>query len=918
MTATLLLGLLNGLSIALLTLGLVLVYKSGRFLNFAHAQLGVTSAMLLGTLVLDHGMNYWLALTLALVVGAAIGGLVELLVIRPLADRGRTALLVATIGVSQVLLAVAFFDALAPDPRRLVTDGYPVPFDIAWEVEGFVLRGQHLLVLICAPLIALGLAFLLRRTATGRAIRAVASNQDAASLAGISVRRTSILTWLIAGALSALTAVLQAPEQASFDAQALGPGLLLRALGAAVLGGLTNLGGAFAAGIGLGLFEAVALDITADSGQAEAALFCVVLIGLLIRGRTIGERSLDEPIELDERPLVIPDIVAHRPLVRHSSRLVVVAFVLIGLVAPHLPPFAASEDRFVLALTVSFALVGLSLTVLTGWAGQVSLGQFAFLGVGAYVAGRLIPDGWSLVGAMLAAGVVGAVIAVLIGLPALRLRGATLALTTLGFAVVAPGWVFRQEWFTDGPAERSLPVPSIAGIGSLDSMLDVYYVALVTLALALAAVGRLRSLAPGFMLIAVRDNEKAAASFGFSPTAVRVVTFALSGFLASVAGVLWATAFRNFQPEQFRPEQSLLMFAIAVVGGLASVWGPVLGAVFLFTIPMFLGDWFKEVFGNTLQISLALAGIGLIVTQLQFPGGLAVVFRGLWQRFLNNMALATEAQRHQVDEAEGSDLPLVVQGVSISFGGIRALDDVDLELRSGEVVGLIGTNGAGKTTLLNVISGALAPDAGSVRARGRELVGLGAEFRAHFGIARSFQDARIFPGLSVREAVELTMSRQQPIGFLAALCGAPWARWGQRRMAGQADVVLARFGLTRYADVLVGELSTGTRRICDLACQSATAPRVLLLDEPTAGVAQREAEAFVPLIRQLRDELDCTILLIEHDMPLMMSLADRIYCMHGGKVIAQGTPEQMRTNPLVVASYLGTSAEAIDRSGGRG
>jgi ABC-type branched-subunit amino acid transport system ATPase component len=240
---------------------------------------------------------------------------------------------------------------------------------------------------------------------------------------------------------------------------------------------------------------------------------------------------------------------------------------------------------------------------------------------------------------------------------------------------------------------------------------------------------------------------------------------------------------------------------------------------------------------------------------------------------------------------------------------------VSIEVGPGEVVGLIGPNGAGKTTLMNIISGDLPGDAGTVCVHGRDVSDLPTYFRAHLGLGRNYQDATLVAGLTTREVIQVALSRTHRVGMLSALLAAPWARWSERRSARQADEILQRFGLQDYADVRTAELSTGTRRICELAAQVASAPKVLLLDEPTAGVAQREAEAFGPLLRRIREELDCSIVIIEHDMPLLMSVCDRVYALSAGSVIAEGLPEEIRADPQVIATYLGTSDTAVARSG---
>jgi ABC-type branched-subunit amino acid transport system ATPase component len=257
-----------------------------------------------------------------------------------------------------------------------------------------------------------------------------------------------------------------------------------------------------------------------------------------------------------------------------------------------------------------------------------------------------------------------------------------------------------------------------------------------------------------------------------------------------------------------------------------------------------------------------------------------------------------------------------VRDIRVRFGGVVAVDGASIEVRPGEIVGLIGTNGAGKTTLINTISGVIRPQSGSVRVYGHEVVDLPADLRAAYGLARSFQDATLFAGLSVRETVQVALGQRHKVGIVPALLAAPWVRASEKSTRREADEILERFGLAAWADIRTSELSTGTRRICDLAAQVAAGPRLLLLDEPTAGVAQREAEAFGPLLRRIRDELDCAVLIVEHDMPLLMGLCDRIYALETGGVIAEGTPDEIRNDGRVVASYLGTVDAAITRSNG--
>jgi len=915
--ASVVFGLVNGLNIALLALGLVLVYKAGRFVNFAHAQLGVVPALVLAKLSLDHGVSWYLAFPVAVALGALTGAAAEFVVIRRLAGRSRVSLLIATIGLAEVLLAFTYFTWIGPNRFKLATEHYPIPFDTHLHVDTLVLRGEHVLTIVLVPALAAALTLVFRYTTMGKVIRAAASNPDAAGLAGISVRRVSTITWALAGALSAVSAVLASPGQAVFDQQAFGPSLLLRALGAAAIGGFTSMPWAFAAGVGLGVVESVALHVTRSGGIEEAIVFAAILAGLFLRARAIeaASQGTTDQVELSERPVVVPPNIADRFLVRRQRILLVSFGLFAGLVAPLLPVFRPEARQFLLTLTLVFGLVGVSLTVLTGWGGQVSLGQFAFLGVGAFVAARLAPHGVSVPLQLAIAGGVGAALAVLVGLPALRLSGLTLAVTTLGLAVVAPAWLFRQHWFAP-QGTITAPAARLAGLGSLSTQRSIYYLALVVLGLACLAVGALRHSGPGRAIRAVRDNEAAAASFGVSPSTIKLGVFALSGFLAAAAGVIWLAAARSVSAQLFPPQQSLVMLSISVIGGLASVPGAIIGAFFVYGIPALLADTVKRVFSNTLQFQLFVGGGGLLFFQVVYPGGVAAVCRGAWERVLALVSTSVDAQAAAAGEPSPAEAEVLdVREVTVRFGPMPAVDRVSIHVGPGEIVGLIGSNGAGKTTLVNAIAGALAPESGSIRVFGRELAGMGPEYRAHFGVGRTFQDARLFAGLTVRETVSLGLQRQARVGLLASLVGAPWVSFTERALRAKGEEIIDSFGLTRWADVRTNDLSTGLRRLCDLAAQVATSPRLLLLDEPTAGVAQRDAEAFGPLLRRIAGELGSSVLIIEHDMPLMLGVADRIYCLDGGRVIAEGTPAQVRADPKVIASYLGTDEAAIARSG---
>jgi ABC-type branched-subunit amino acid transport system ATPase component len=258
---------------------------------------------------------------------------------------------------------------------------------------------------------------------------------------------------------------------------------------------------------------------------------------------------------------------------------------------------------------------------------------------------------------------------------------------------------------------------------------------------------------------------------------------------------------------------------------------------------------------------------------------------------------------------------LDVEGLVVAFGGLRAVDQADLCAEPGSIVGLIGPNGSGKTTLLDVISGLVSAQSGSVRLDGESLVEYLPEERVNLGVVRSFQDCRLFPELCVEDVLLLTQDARRPVGVLSSTLQAPWARRSELSKRAALDQVLGSFGLDRFRRHRIAHLSTGTRRVVDLASIVLARPRLLLLDEPTAGIAQREAEAFVPLLRRLHELADTTIVLVEHDVPLVFELCSKVVMMETGAVVSSGTPDQVRRDPRALAAYLGASDEALAVSG---
>jgi len=258
---------------------------------------------------------------------------------------------------------------------------------------------------------------------------------------------------------------------------------------------------------------------------------------------------------------------------------------------------------------------------------------------------------------------------------------------------------------------------------------------------------------------------------------------------------------------------------------------------------------------------------------------------------------------------------LEVEGLVVAFGGLRAVDGVSLGAEPGSIVGLIGANGSGKTTTLDAVSGNVKPTEGTVRVDGTDLTDFLPEERIGVGTVRSFQDCRLFPELSVEDVLLICEDARHSVGVVSSTLQMPWARRSERQKRQAVDRVIGSFGLGRFRHHRTAELSTGTRRVVDLASIVLAGPRLLLLDEPTAGIAQREAEAFVPLLRRLHEVADCTIVLVEHDVPLVFELCSTVVVMESGRVVSSGTPDEVSRDPRALAAYLGASEEALAVSG---
>ena len=911
-----LLGAISGLSYALLAVGLSLVYRSSRFINFAQGAMGLFAAGLAGLVIDRFSIPYWLAFVGALLLGAGLGAGTEMVVVRRLNEAPRVLATVATLGVGQFLLLWA----LAMNGRGLQGGRFPQPpFMPEFDVGPLFVSQAASAILILTPLLLIGLAAFLRYARYGLAIRSAAANPDTTALAGADPDSMAMLSWAMAGLVAAFSAMFFLPVNGATTADSLGPDFLLRGLAAAAVGRFTNLPVTVAAALGIGIAEAVFASKTGTGGYTEIAMLLLVLGGIAFQKRSA--RSADEESwEVASVTHWLPDKFREVWSIRNLGR---IAGVSLAVLAALVPVFVSNRTSFVLITVLSFAIVGVAIGLLTGLGGQLSLGQFAFGAVGAAVSIVILRESGNLVLGILAAALVAAVAGTLVGLPALRVRGVLLGVATLAFALATSAWLMRQSFMFGNGISPDVPV--IAG-KALDTSRSYYYVPLVALFVVMWLAANLRSRSFGRKLVAVRDNEDAARVLMVSPAAMKLKVYAIAGAIAGIGGAVLAHANTQVSAAIFPVQASIDVVALTVIGGISSLIGPVIGAIYLIGIP--------RLYQVDLEALAALSAAWLALI-LIVPSGIVGALRSAVDRLIDALARragidpetaraeelhAASAQTsslelrsaatalgegHRESQREGgeADTPMLeVAGITKRYGGIVAVHDVSFAVTQGQTVGLIGPNGAGKTTVFEMISGFVRPDAGSITYKGTDLGRSRPEQRSRIGLVRSFQNATMFPTMTLREVVMLAREKSRPATIFESTLGLSKR---DRQREAEAREVIALFGLSPFEKLPIGSLSTGTRRVAELAVNVALEPELLLLDEPSAGISQADTEALAEVLTRTRDAYGMTLVVIEHDMPLLSEISDRMIAMEVGALIASGTPAQVQADPAVVSSYLG-------------
>lgn len=604
--------------------------------------------------------------------------------------------------------------------------------------------------------------------------------------------------------------------------------------------------------------------------------------------------------------------------VRGVASIAVVAFVLL------VPTFTKPGDLRLLTTTCAFGIAALGLEILVGMTGQLSLAHASFLGVGCFTAINIGSGGlpWPL--AFLGAMVVTAFVAALVGIPSLRIRGLQVAIATLAFQEFAVKYLFFQHWLNSGTKVFNRP-------SYLTSETNYFYFGLACVLLAAIVLRRLRATRGGRAFVAVRDVEARAGAFGIATGQTKLLAYALSGALCGLAGALYGMQQGSVtEVVNFDLQNSLLLVAVVVVGGAGSTVGILVAAALLLAAPSlisasmfnFLGHSVSSFVVKYFQVGTSLL---LVVSVVLQPAGIGGVLRELEAALSKLLGRAPErpsprptppspqavhhaAVLRQVPRSLRERMPvpalLEARGVGVQYGGVKALQDITMEVRRGEVVGLIGANGAGKSTFFNAVSG-LAPVTGSILYRGNELVGAAASTRSKRGVARTFQDMGLVRAETVRDNVLLAQGWMARYPTAVGIIGVGGTVGTERELRRRADLALDLFGLDHLRDERLGDLPYGTMRITEIAAAVAAGPELLLLDEASAGLTPDEAHELGDRFLALRDELGLTLVVIEHHVPLIARVCDYCYCLESGLQIAEGTPDFVTSQPRVIESFLG-------------
>jgi branched-chain amino acid transport system permease protein len=585
--------------------------------------------------------------------------------------------------------------------------------------------------------------------------------------------------------------------------------------------------------------------------------------------------------------------------------------VLLAVVAWLVPYRLNSYWISVADIAMLFALLAIGMGLVMGIAGQVNLAQIAFFGVGAYATAILTThDGYGFWAAAGVALVATAAIGVLVGTPALRIQSHYLGIVTLGLAVAFVDWITNAPVTGGDSGISGIPAPPLFGL-DLSSQYLYYYLELVVLAAGLAFGLFIVRTPLGRRMRAMRDDSLAAGTLGAHIPVLRMTAFVLASVYGGIAGILYAGLINYIAPETFSIADMFLLLAMVIIGGRQNLAGCVIGAIGLTLLQQQLTNlaaYAQLGYGLLVVLAVVFAPTGLVGIPARIreaarrragPGTAAAALEP-FRSLAPSPALAASPAAVTPDQRP----ILEVSGLTKRFRGLTAVDDVSLAVAPGEIRGIVGPNGSGTTTLFNMISGLYRPSGGTITLDGRVISGARPYRVSQLGIARTFQHLRLFRALTVRENVLVSLDRTRSWWSWRYLVWPPGVWRKDRELKRRADAFLDGFGLAQFAGARPAALPYGIQRRVELARAMGTGPRLLLLDEPAAGLNGEERQQLAAIVRSIRDG-GVTVVLIEHNMGLVMSLCERVTVLDSGTVIAEGEPAEVASHPAVLEAYLG-------------
>jgi len=876
------LGLGVGALYVLVAHGIVLIYRGSGTLNFAQGALGLVGAYAFYELHLDHGWPWPLALPVALVLSAAAGIVTERAILRRLRHGSAVAGVIATLGVLVLLEALA--TKRYGDEVRLVPS--LLPNRVVEPVAGVTVGLDRILLLGVALVATVVLSLVYRRTRFGLATSAVAENETALASLGRSPGLVAAANWGVGAALAGLAAILVAPITGLSPRElAL---LVIPGLAAAPVGSFTSfwltLGGALV----IGVAESETIRYVHQPGWGKAIPFLLIIAVLTVRGRALPLRG--DRAERGAR-LGAGGLSATR-----SVPLLVAAFVVVATLPPDWLDPATT--------TLLVALTCLSLVVVTGYTGQLSLAQLTLAGVGALAAAHLSRAGLPFLLCVLIATAVTVPVGMLVAVPALRTRGANLAVATLGLAVAIEKLVLGNPAYTGGIGGLSVERPRLLGTDLGASAHPDRYALLVLGAVVLAGlvVVNLRRGRAGRRLVAVRANERAAAALGVGVVGAKLFAFGLGAAIAGLAGAVAAFRFDRADLTPYTLLGSVNLVVEAVIGGIGYAGGAVVGGI------AGLGGLGTEALGRLGGLddwNQVVAGALVLAVLVVHPHG---AFDGLVDA-ARRLGLRARRPEGPLTVAAVEPRPgavLEARDLTVRFGGVTALGGVSFVARPGEGLGLIGPNGAGKTTLVDAVSGLVGSE-GEVLLGEQAVSRWPAHRRARAGLGRTFQSLELFEDLTVRENLRAAADDRGRWAYLTDL-----VRPRNPPLPPEVVAAVHELGLVDDLDRRPDELSAGRRRLVALTRALAARPTVVLLDEPAAGLDDDETAELGRVVRDLGTRHGLTVVLVEHDVELVAAVCDRVLVLDHGRTLACGPPGEVLTRPAVVAAYLGAAESTAD------